>query len=73
MGKYNVLSDILRGQTQQGPSVFTDFLSNETHAHTHTVYTVRSSHIQKPEVLSISSSASQSSYCAVVSWTAGAW
>lgn len=34
MGKFNVLSDILGGQTQQWPSVFADlFVKDETHAH----------------------------------------
>lgn len=32
MGKRNVLSDILGGQAQQGPSVFTD-LSDEDETH----------------------------------------
>ena len=62
MGKRNVLSDILGGQTQQGPSVFTDlFVKDETRTQT-SLYRRALSHMQKPEVFSISSSASQSTY-----------
>lgn len=62
MGKFNVLSDILGGQTQQWPSVFADlFVKDETRTQT-LVYRVMLSHIQKPEVSAISPSASQSGY-----------
>lgn len=56
----------------KGP-LFSDlFVKDETRTQALTC-TVTSSHIQKPEVLSISPSTFQSSYWAVVRWTACVW
>lgn len=71
---YDVPSDTLGGQTEQGLSVFTDFFHHHTHTRRQTsVYTVRDRlPLASQKSSFISSPSSQSGRWAVVSWSTGA-